>query len=161
MMVSIHAAVGMSTSLLFYKKVDTEPNKMKRYITPLLLNIALHGIMDLMPHSHVLPAISDIIIALLLPAFVIPFVKKKYLPLMLVCYLGSILPDVIDLGIFRVLGFGAFRIFPWHFFEVYHFLEAIYTSQFINILFDALLVFTCFILIFWKRKDVQLMLRAE
>jgi len=161
MMVSIHAAVGVSTSLLFYKKVDTEPNKIKPYITPLLLNVALHGMFDLIPHSHLIPAIPDIIIALLIPALLILFVKKKYLILILTCYLGSVLPDVLDLGVFRVLGFGAFRMFPWHFIGVYNFLNAIYTDQFINVLFDVLAVLVCFVLLFWKRKDVQLMLRGE
>ena len=160
MMVSIHAAVGISTSLLFYKKVDAEPDKIKPYIAPLLLNIALHGVLDLIPHSHLISAIPDIIIALLIPALLIPFVKKKYLTLIFICYLGSILPDVIDLGVFRVLGFGAFRIFPWHFIEVYDFLNTIYTNQFINVLLDVLAVLFCFVLIWGKRKDARLMLRA-
>jgi len=160
MMVSIHAAVGISTSLLFYKKVGAEPNKAKSYIMPLLLNVALHGIMDIIPHSHIVPAIPDIIIALLIPVLLLPFVKKKYLVLVIVCYLGSILPDVIDLGVFRILGFGTFRIFPWHFVEVYIFLNAIYINEFINVLFDALVILACLAIILWKRKDAQLMLRV-
>ena len=157
MMASLHAAVGISTSLVFYKRVEAEPKKIKSYITPLLLNVALHGVMDIFPHSHIIPAIPDIIIALLIPALLIPFVKKKYLTLLIVCYFGSILPDVIDLGIFRILGFGEFRIFPWHFIEIYSVLNTIYTNQFINVLFDILVFLTCFVLILWKRKDAQLM----
>jgi len=150
MMVSIHAAVGVSTSLLFYEQVDVGPNKIKPYILPLLLNVALHGIMDVMPHSHPIPPNFDIIIALLIPTLLIPFVKRKYWMLILICYLGSILPDVIDLGFFRVLGFGAFRIFPWHFVRVYNFLDAIYTSRLVNALFDALVIFACVFLVVWK-----------
>jgi len=160
MMVTIHAAVGISASLLFCKKVDAGPSKMKTYITTLLLNVALHGFFDFLPHSHLIPSILDIIIALLIPALFIPFVKEKYLILILICYLGSILPDVIDLGVFRVLGFGAFRIFPWHLIEVDSFLNSIYTNQFINVLFDVLAVLACFVLILSKRKDAQLMLCA-
>jgi len=35
MMLSIHAAVGISTSFLFSKKLDPEPDKIKVFITDL------------------------------------------------------------------------------------------------------------------------------
>jgi len=134
------------------KKVDPEPDKIKPYIAPLLLNVALHGIFDVIPHSHLIPTTPDIIITLLISALLIPFVKKKYLTLILICCLGSILPDVIDLGVFRILGFGAFRIFPWHFIEVYNFLNTIYANQSVNVLFDVLALLACFVLVLHQAR---------
>jgi len=160
-MVSIHAAVGISTSLLFYKKVNAAPYKVKSYVFPFFSNVVLHGVMDIIPHSHLIPSIPDMLIALLIPALLIPFIKRKYLILVLTCYLGSIFPDLIDLGVFRLLGLGTFRIFPWHLVEVYFFLDAIYTNHFVNVLFDIMAATACFALVFWKRKGLQLMLRTK
>ncbi|MCL1831733.1 MAG: hypothetical protein FWG45_02330 [Oscillospiraceae bacterium] len=119
MMVSIHAAVGIGTSLLFRKKAADKPEK-KIYIILLACNVALHGIMDLIPHSHPLPSYVDIGIALSMPTFLISFAFMKKLKridviLMLSGYTGGLLPDIIDLGVFRVLGLGAFKFFPWHY----------------------------------------------
>ncbi|MCL2825644.1 MAG: hypothetical protein FWD57_16750 [Polyangiaceae bacterium] len=125
---------------------------------PLLVGVALHGVLDVVPHSHFISAIPDIIVALFVPMLVLPFVKRKYLILVLVCYGGSILPDVIDLGVFRFLGIGAFRIFPWHFAVVYNALNSVWTNRHVNVLFDLAALLICVALVLWKRRDAQRML---
>ena len=156
MMVTSHVVVGMTSSLFFVKDEDATPSK-KACASALTVNIALHGVMDLLPHNHPLPAYLDIIIALLIAPLML-FVKKKYRILVFICYLGSIMPDVIDLGVLRVLQFGSFRIFPWHYHSVYHFVNNLYTNSMVNMMFDISIIAICAGVMFFKRKQLSYML---
>ena len=153
MMLSAHAAVGVASSLLFINDDDTIPSK-KAYISAFTVNVFLHGVMDLFPHSHPISPYLDVIVSLLIAALLF-LVKKEYRTLILFCYLGSITPDVIDLGIFRVLRLGSLRIFPWHFLSVYNFLNEIFTNSRVNMIFNMVPVLACLGIVFFKRKRLK------
>jgi hypothetical protein len=95
----------------------------------------------------------------LLVAPLLLFVKREYRVLVFICYLGSIIPDVIDLGVFRVLQFGSFRIFPWHYLPVYRFFNDLYTNSLINMMFNILIVVICVGAVIIKRKQLNGILR--
>jgi len=137
MMASVHVAVGITTATLL------EKSKKKRLLTvSFILNVLLHGVLDLLPHSHPINSYLDIAIALLLFSLIF-FTDKKYRKLFALCYVGSILPDIIDLGIFRVLPVGNFKIFPWHFKAVFDLLDRTYSSGFVNMAANIIVILTC------------------
>ena len=81
--------------------------------------ILSHGILDVLPHQYPLPASVDVVMSLIGITGVAFCTKKDRRFLLLFCFLGCLLPDVIDLTfpiLNRKLGmaFPTYRIFPWH-----------------------------------------------
>ncbi|MCL1919306.1 MAG: hypothetical protein FWG14_13605 [Peptococcaceae bacterium] len=153
MMISIHAAAGIVSSVFFIKENNSPPGK-KGIAVAAASNIALHGAMDFLPHSHPISPYLDGIIVLLMTSLFF-FVKREYKVLVFSCYLGGIIPDVIDLGVFRVLRFGSFKIFPWHYTSVFNFLNELYPHALVNISFNVLSVAACAGIVFFNRKRVR------
>jgi hypothetical protein len=137
MMASVHVTVGITTATLLEKS-----KKKRLFAVSFISNIVLHGILDLLPHSHPINSYLDIAIALLLFSLIF-FTDKKHRKLFAFCYAGSILPDIIDLGIFRVLPVGNFKIFPWHFKAVFDLLDRTYTSDLVNMTANVIVILTC------------------
>jgi len=158
MMVSVHAAVGITSSLFFKRKLDDSISKKKVYAVSFASNIALHGIMDLLPHRHPISGYLDVIISLS-TIVILLLIKRKYRILILFCWLGAVMSDIIDLGLFRLLQLGRFRIFPWHYDPVYHFLNTMYKSSFMNMMFDIGLLALCVILVLLNRKTTLRILK--
>jgi len=162
MMVLAHATYGMVSSVFFTKRIDRASSNKKfgLFAFAFAANIALHGAMDLLPHSHPIPSYLDMVLALAI-AFLIFFIKKPYRILAVSCYLGSVIPDVIDMGIFRVLRSDGFRIFPWHLKKEFKFYEAIYTNTLMNVTFSIIVILACAAIIYLKRKDLANMISPE
>ncbi|MCX7748089.1 MAG: hypothetical protein N2645_14575 [Clostridia bacterium] len=83
------------------------------------LNVLLHAILDILPHSYPLSGKIDVILSLVIYAMLIILMNRQYIPVFLSCFLGRTLPDVIDLGsgIFNKIfdtGLPTVKIFPWH-----------------------------------------------
>lgn len=81
--------------------------------------IAIHGILDYTPHNYPLPSIIDVFLSLFLLALWLVIVKPHLRLLTLVCFIGGIFPDLVDLGtaiINKRLGTNlpVVKIFPWH-----------------------------------------------
>ena len=161
MMLSLHAATGIASSLFFIKDNGHTPPVNERVppgtrpiVVAFVSNIVLHGAMDLLPHSHPISSYLDGIIALLIASLLF-CVKSRYKILVFFCYLGGIIPDVTDLGVFRVLHFGSFKIFPWHYTSVFNILNKLYTDDSVNILFNVLVAVACAGVVFFKRKKLR------
>jgi len=162
MMVLAHATYGMVSSVFFTKRIDraSSGKKFGLFAFAFAANIALHGAMDLFPHSHPIPSYLDMIMAFAI-VFLILLIKKPYRVLAVFCYFGSIIPDVIDMGILRVLRSDGLRIFPWHLKKEFIFYEAIYTNTLMNVTFSIVVILACAAIIYLKRKDLVRMISPE
>ena len=85
----------------------------------LVIGIVVHGILDYLPHSYPIPSRLDVALSLILVVLTIAMAKPKTRSIVLACYLGCILPDVIDLApaiLNRTFGLGlpTPKMFPWH-----------------------------------------------
>jgi hypothetical protein len=81
--------------------------------------IALHGLLDYVPHSYPIRSGADVILALVLLGAAWLLAKPHLRLLLITCFLGSILPDLIDLGpgiLNRHAGLHLpeVKLFPWH-----------------------------------------------
>ncbi|MBN2651506.1 MAG: hypothetical protein JXR63_03910 [Spirochaetales bacterium] len=96
----------------------------KKIVTPILgftLGIISHGLLDVLPHTYPLKSHVDIIFSLVAFALTLLIVKKETIPLFTCCFLGSIFPDMIDLGPEMANQFFNLKlptikakVFPWH-----------------------------------------------
>ncbi len=84
-----------------------------------LINVILHGALDLLPHSYPLRGKFDVILSLSILIGIHIFIKSKYIFVFASCFFGSILPDIIDLGPaivnkLNIVNLPVVKIFPWH-----------------------------------------------
>ena len=75
--------------------------------------------MDYVPHSYPIPSRIDVIFSITLFAVAVALTKPQFRVLVTSCFIGSIFPDLVDLGpsiLNRHLGWTlpAIRMFPWH-----------------------------------------------
>lgn len=92
-----------------------------RCVAAFIIGIVIHGILDITPHQYPLRARIDILISIVFFVVSIMLIRPKIIPLFGAAFLGSIFPDLVDLGpqmfnqffetSFPVL---KFKIFPWH-----------------------------------------------
>ena len=81
--------------------------------------IVEHGFMDYVPHSYPIPSGIDVIVAILLFVVVVIQAKSQFRVLVTACFLGSVFPDLVDLGP-PILNhhfhwtLPTVKIFPWH-----------------------------------------------
>ena len=84
--------------------------------------VLLHGLLDFAPHSYPFSVALDIVLCLLLFAAFALLVRRRNFFLLVVCYLGSLFPDLIDLLPAMInkrlnLGLPVVKVFPWHWHE--------------------------------------------
>jgi hypothetical protein len=81
--------------------------------------IAEHGIMDYVPHSYPIPSSLDVVFSIALFMVAVAQTKPQFRVLVTACFMGSIFPDLVDLGP-RILNhhldwtLPTIKIFPWH-----------------------------------------------
>jgi hypothetical protein len=78
-----------------------------------------HGVMDYMPHSYPIPSGMDVVFSIILFTVAVALTKPQFRVLATACFIGSIFPDLVDLGppiLNGHLGWTlpTVRIFPWH-----------------------------------------------
>jgi len=84
-----------------------------------IAGIVEHGVMDYVPHSYPIPSRIDVALAIILFLVVVALTKAQFRLLVTACFIGSILPDLVDLGP-PILNhhlrwtLPAVKIFPWH-----------------------------------------------
>ena len=81
--------------------------------------VALHGVLDFVPHGYPFSPGFDIVFCLALFAVFALFTKQRNLVLLAACYIGCLFLDLVDLGPAMInkrvnLGLPAVKIFPWH-----------------------------------------------
>ncbi|MBZ9634876.1 hypothetical protein [Clostridium sp. FP1] len=109
-----HTVFSISTAPLCAKKI-AEGNKSLKILTlGFIGNIIGHGIMDLIPHNYPFTRNTDVLISFGVFLLSMLFVKKEYVFSVSFCFLGGVLPDLIDKAFFPIIGLRNLKIFPWH-----------------------------------------------
>jgi hypothetical protein len=90
-----------------------------RAVAGLAAGIALHGVLDLVPHSYPIRSGADAALGAFLIAAAVAAARPGVRLLVAACCLGAILPDVLDLApgiLHRHLGLSLPEphLFPWH-----------------------------------------------
>ena len=88
-------------------------------VIAVVAGIVEHGIMDYLPHSYPIPSGVDVFVSITLFVVAIGLTRPKFRVLVTACFIGSILPDLVDLGppiLNRHLDWTlpTVRIYPWH-----------------------------------------------
>jgi len=84
-----------------------------------MAGVVEHGIMDYIPHSYPIPSDVDVVLSLILLVVAVAQTRPQFRILVTACYIGSVFPDLVDLGP-AILNhhFGwtlpTVKIFPWH-----------------------------------------------
>ena len=89
------------------------------FVVGFVVNLLLHGLLDYLPHSYPIKSTVDVVLSLGFFVAGMILVRKPHRLLVAVCFLGGIVPDLMDLGpaIFnKQLGWHlpVVKIFPWH-----------------------------------------------
>jgi hypothetical protein len=57
-----------------------------------------HGAMDYLPHSYPIPSGMDVVFSIVLFIVAVALTKPQFRVLVTTCFIGSIIPDLVDLG---------------------------------------------------------------
>ena len=126
MNVTFHT-IGALATAAFLSSTQARPASDATIARPSLLiavigfvaGVVEHGIMDYMPHSYPIPSGIDVVFSIILFTVAVALAKPQFRLLVTACFIGSIFPDLVDLGpaiLNRHLGWTlpTVRIFPWH-----------------------------------------------
>lgn len=141
-----HTLFSISTSPICAKKI-AKNNKPFKYLTlGAIGNIIGHAIMDLVPHDYPLTTKIDVLISFVIFLLSILFVKKEYVYSILFCFLGGVLPDLIDKALLPIIGLRQLDIFPFHWANIINFFYKWYTFQMFEV-FNILAMLVSLILL--------------
>lgn len=120
----IVSAVGAAAVLSSIRKNGTRyepsaPSNLSVLTVAFIAGALLHGLLDYAPHSYPINSVVDVGVSLVLLTAATVLVNPKHRLLLSVCFLGTLLPDLVDLGpaiINKQLGWAlpVVKIFPWH-----------------------------------------------
>lgn len=125
MNVTFHTLTALATAA-FLSSRDVNPAPRQFTHDRLLIQavgfatgVLVHGMLDYVPHSYPIQSGLDVVISLTLFAVAVIFAKPRHRALVGACFLGSIFPDLVDLGpaiVNKSLGWSlpVVKIFPWH-----------------------------------------------
>lgn len=126
MNVTFHTTVALATAA-FLSSTQSRPASGGTAARPSLLiavigfvaGVVEHGVMDYVPHSYPIPSGMDVVFSIILFTVAVALTKPQFRVLVTVCFIGSIFPDLVDLGppiLNRHLGWSlpTVKIFPWH-----------------------------------------------
>jgi len=124
--VTFHTAGALATAA-FLSSTRSHPASEATAARPSLLiavigfvaGVVEHGVMDYIPHSYPMPSSMDVAFSLILFTLAVALTKPQFRLLVTVCFIGSILPDLVDLGppiLNHHLGWSlpTVKLFPWH-----------------------------------------------
>lgn len=125
MNVLFHTATAIATTVLVTNTDRHVLNLLDKNILvscffALIIGIIFHSFLDYIPHRYPIPSKTDVVISLLLMIILTLAGDRKYRPIIIVSFLGNILPDLIDLSPnilnkYLHLHIPLFpKIFPWH-----------------------------------------------
>ena len=126
MNVTFHTAGALATAA-FLSSTQSRPASEKTAARPSVLIAVIgfvagaveHGVMDHVPHSYPIPSGMDVAFSLILFTVAVALTKPQFRVLVTACFMGSIFPDLVDLGppiLNRHFGWSlpTVRLFPWH-----------------------------------------------
>jgi hypothetical protein len=158
MNVTFHVLGSFATAAVLAERTKT--NYAVKLCVGFVTGILIHGILDFLPHQYPLSSKIDIGLALLLLLMTLFFVRKQYILLILVCFAGSIFPDIIDLApsiADKHLGVTIqqlpFRVFPWH---LKKYSGSIYDGSrwYESTLYHSAFTVLCLSVLYLKRKNL-------
>lgn len=123
MNVLFHTTTAIGIVVLFtnLKKIEHTKYALSTMLIVFITGILSHGILDYIPHCYPIPSKLDVSLGLIMIITTTWLCNKKYRMLILTCFIGCIIPDLIDLSpaiINKQLGWNLpilDKIFPWHF----------------------------------------------
>ena len=161
MNVTFHALGSFAAAAVLSLKSDENwisVSALKKYAVGFCAGILVHGILDFLPHNYPLSSKFDVIFALVLFLFFLLMAQKQNRLLVLVCFVGAIFPDLIDLSAAiadKHLGIPvsplSFKIFPWHWKD---FSGSVYddSRNLESNIYHLSFLLVCFYLIYMYRK---------
>ncbi|WP_142414294.1 hypothetical protein [Hathewaya massiliensis] len=112
MNLTYHTLVGVTTSTVISN--NNHNINIKNIWIPILLNILLHGLMDIIPHNYPLSLFIDCVFTSILILLVLIFFNKRKYKITLICVFGAIIPDIIDKLIIKYLLHSNNYLFIFH-----------------------------------------------
>src|SRR5262245_21600865 len=81
--------------------------------------VLVHGLLDYTPHSYPIESAVDVALGLALFFVILLLTSSRQWLLLCLCFLGSIFPDLVDLGppiVNKYVGWSlpTVKVFPWH-----------------------------------------------
>ena len=123
MNVIFHTLASVATAAVLSAQLKKKPINSTTGLTILAIGfttgILLHGLLDWSPHQYPLPSVLDVGASLILFSVVFILALEEARWILLICFLGAIFPDSVDLGPAIVnkqmqLSLPTVKIFPWH-----------------------------------------------
>ncbi len=119
MNVLFHTITGSTLATVISSKKYPKHFKVKILFLGFLLGILSHGILDFIPHQYPISSKIDVFASVVFIASVLLSTKTPNRLIFAFCFLGTIFPDLIDLGpqiVNKLIGINlpTFKIFPWH-----------------------------------------------
>jgi len=164
MNVLFHTATAIGLTVLL---TDTEKiNKISKSLNIVvlssilfLLGIFFHGVLDYIPHCYPINSKIDVVLSFIIIIATVIIFKNPFKILIGFSFLGSIIPDVIDLlpsifnKYFELTSFTDIKIFPWHWKE---YSGSVYSENCnVSILNQIFLIFAILIICFYRKKDLK------
>jgi len=83
------------------------------------LGLISHGLLDVAPHAYPIKSAPDVFLGLLFIVSALIFARRRGRVLVAACFVGSMFPDLVDLGpaiLNKRLGWSlpVVKVFPWH-----------------------------------------------
>ncbi len=126
MNVTFHTAGALATAS-FLSSIQSRPapdgtaarSSLLIGVVGFVAGVVEHGVMDYVPHSYPIPSGMDAACSIILFTVVVALTKPQFRLLVTACFIGSIFPDLVDLGppmLNRHLGWSlpSVKLFPWH-----------------------------------------------
>ena|ERR1041385_2070645 len=166
----ILSAVGVTAALSSRQKNSaSSPSSTSLHLFLLLVGfvagLLLHGLLDWLPHSYPINSFVDVCISLALLMTAMVLVQRRHRLLLGVCALGSVLPDLLDLGpaiVNKTFGWSlpVFKLFPWHWRQ---YSGSIYddSRRFESLLCHLVVVTASFCLLYIYRRNLFAEMRRE
>ena len=126
MNVTFHAIASFATAAVLSSRLNTpdsprlfQPSDLPVLAAGFAVGVLIHGLLDYAPHAYPIKSAVDVALSLAIFFTALLFVGRRRQFLLGVCFLGSIFPDLVDLGptiMNTRLGWSlpVVKIFPWH-----------------------------------------------
>jgi hypothetical protein len=161
-------AIGITTLITDTNRLGNSPSLKETIPTAsaaFVLGVISHGALDYIPHCYPINSKIDVVAASLMILAATWFVNKPYRPIAALSFLGSIFPDLIDLGpklANKYLELGLSipeNIFSWHWHE---YSGSIYSGDCDVSNLNHLLVIVTVAVICWARKtDLKYLIKRK
>lgn len=157
-------AVGIAVLLTDTKRIEQSPTRGMVVLTGFFaftVGLISHGVLDYIPHCYPINSKLDALGGLTMILLLTWLTNRKYRLIMILAFLGAIVPDVIDLSpaiLNKQLGLdlpSLDKLFPWHWQE---YSGSVYNSDCnVSTLNHLILLFTIAVVCWCRRSDIRML----